>query len=118
MWSSVDGQFVTIKRLERTSENRNGSNFTETTRRLSNLEWEGTVNSIDTNSFWSVASTVEEALPNDGAGWLIEGHRKDKYHSIFRVSPDRRLTQVIRNMFALTEEKTEIDKYLPDEAPR
>ena len=116
MWSSIDGRYVTIKRLERTSENRNGSTFTETTRRLSDLEWESTVNSINAYDFWNVASMVKESLPNDGADWLVEGHRKDKYHNIFRISPGHGLTQVIRNLFALTGEKTEIDKYLPDEA--
>lgn len=115
MWSSSDGRFVTIKRLERTADNRNGSDFTEKTRKLSDAEWENAVLLINSHGFWSDESIIKEALPNDGAGWLIEGNRKDKYHSVFRISPDPDLERIIRAMVALTGEKTEIDKYLPDE---
>lgn len=117
-WSSTDGQFVTIKRLDRTPENRNGVNFTENTRRLTAMEWDDTINLISAYDFWNIAPTKKEALPNDGAGWLLEGSRGNQYHTVFRVTPDPNLARIIRNVFALTHENTEIDKYLPDEVPQ
>lgn len=115
VWSSSDGSFVTIKRLERTPENKNGTNYTETTRRLTSTEWESTINSLNDHGFWNISSAEQEALPNDGASWLIEGYRRNQYHNVFRISPDPGLVRIIRKMFALTGENTEIDKYLPNE---
>jgi len=113
VWSSNDGWFVTIKRLDRTPENRNGTNYTETTRQLTNTEWQNTIDSINAYNFWNSSSTEKEPLPNDGASWLIEGNRRNQYHNVFRVSPEPGLVRIIRTMFALTGENTEIDKYLP-----
>lgn len=115
VWSSTDGWFLAIKRLERTPDNKNGTSYTETTRQLTSTESEDLVHSINAYDFWNTSSTRTESLPNDGASWLIEGYRRNQYHNVFRISPDPALARIIRNMFALSGESTEIDKYLPDE---
>ena len=116
VWSSTAGRFLTIKRLERTHENKNGTNYTETTRTLTDREWDSVVSVVKSSNFWNIASTEKEAVPNDGAGWLIEGSGQHQYHSVFRLSPDPDLVRLIRELFALSGENTEIDNYLPEDA--
>ena len=116
VWSSNDGQFITIKRLDRTPENRNGNHYTETTRPLTNAEWEGTITLINAYDFWNISSAEKEPIPNDGASWLIEGNRRNQYHNVFRLLPAPNLIRIIRHMVALTGEDAEVDLYLPDEA--
>ena len=115
VWRSEDGQFITIKRLERTANNRNGYSYSEKTRRISIGDWKAVQSVVEKIQFWSQPSTELEPLPNDGAGWLIEGRCLDCYHSVFRINPEPGLEMFIRGIFAMTGEKTEIDEYLPDD---
>jgi hypothetical protein len=116
IWGSDDGFFVDTKRLERTAENRNGSVFTETSRKLSLNEWETVRGAVDKFDFWQVASTKNEPIPNDGAAWLLEGMKSGNYHSVFRIGPDVEYERLIRKLFAASGENTEIDLYLSAES--
>ena len=112
IWASEDGYLINTKRLERTAENRNGHTYTETTRQLSDGEWQSFRDSIDKFDFWHVASTEDEPIPNDGAAWLLEGSKAGEYHSVFRIGPNIEFERLIRKIFATSGETTEIDLYL------
>jgi len=112
IWASEDGYFITAKRLERTAENRNGFAYTEAGRQISSANWNEIRTAIGKFDFWNLPANQNEALPNDGAAWLLEGWQNGRYHNVLRISPDSEFERSIRAFFALTGEQTEIDLYL------
>jgi len=67
---------------------------------LSTVDWDQLQRRLDVASFWSLDPDSSD-MGLDGASWLIEGRRKDAYHSIYRWSPSGPLFDLGRLFFDL-----------------
>ena len=67
---------------------------------LSRDGWEKLQRALNNSDFWALDADDEE-LGLDGARWLIEGRRGDKYHQVERWSPRGAIHNPGRLFFAL-----------------
>ena len=112
IWRSGNEHFITTKRLGGKGGYGLGEIEIEQTHSLTTQEWQILKDLIHQSSYWKMSSTIEEAIPNDGANWTFEGLNDGQYHSVFRITPSKELAQIFKQMFKLSGVKNEYELYL------
>ena len=112
LWRSENEYFITTKRLSGKGGYGLGELEVEQTRSLTVQEWQSIEDLIYRYSYSTIPSTIEESIPNDGATWTLEGLNAGQYHSVFRISPSKELTQIFKKLFELSGVTTEYELYL------
>ena len=92
VWRTQNRYFMVAKVLDSKGWSKLGEIAATNTRELTPFEWSSFTDLLMWNSFWTIASTVNEASPNDGAVWLINGLRAKEYHWVRRRVPDDRIS--------------------------
>ncbi|HZS09585.1 MAG TPA: hypothetical protein VFD58_32455, partial [Blastocatellia bacterium] len=54
---------------------------------ITQSEWDEFVRQLGAICYWKLA-TKDDALGNDGAEWILEGIRENRYHLVNRWSPE------------------------------
>jgi hypothetical protein len=112
IWRSEDSYFITTKQLNRKHNLEVGDLMFQQTRSLTKEQWQSFVNLINQSCFWNAPSIVEEATPEDGASWTLEGLRNGKYHFVDRVTPSEQMSEIFKELFRLTGIEMEYESYL------
>ncbi len=112
IWMSEDKYFITIKRLSGKGGYELGNLELEKTHSLTLEKWQQIQNSIENGNYWETSSLTVEPMLHDGAGWLLEGRNKSRYHYIYRRIPSKDLTIIFKTFFEFSEIKTEHELYL------
>lgn len=117
VWRSGNNHYMVAKRLSGRGGYEMGSLSEEQARPLSVDEWHNLMNLSKQASFWQLPSNINEVLPNDGAAWMIEGLKNQKYHYIHRRTPSAQVNGVSKYLIKLTGLETGHDLYLPAVPP-
>lgn len=88
IWRSDDKQFLNVKELDGAGGYEPGKLITNRTQSLAKSDWEGFIRLLEQNCFWNLPAE-NDARGHDGAQWILEGRRTDRYHVVDRWSPDR-----------------------------
>lgn len=93
IWRKGGHAQMTVKQLsDRGIPGAKGIRFLGTltvnvTRPVSADQWDGFQRLLNESGFWSMPSEDKNPKFLDGAGWLLEGVRADRYHAVSRQSP-------------------------------
>jgi hypothetical protein len=112
VWRTGDRYFMRAKQLDG-RDWRNGCVKDTNARALTVAEWRDLLTLLNRNSFWNLASTIDEVLPNDGAAWLVDGVRAKEYHWVRRRVPDEQFTEIAKHFIRLSGLQTAHALYLP-----
>ena len=92
LWRSGDERCMSVKQADRImtdNEYEYSDKLTvNNTRPLTKGEWEGFIDLIEDSQFWSMAAGAAGPTADDGARWMIEGMRNQKYHVVNRHNPN------------------------------
>ncbi|MBC7797929.1 MAG: hypothetical protein H7Z37_13740 [Pyrinomonadaceae bacterium] len=112
VWRSGDEYFIATKRLDGKGGYELGELETEQIHALTIDEWKSFDAPLLQNQFWKTSALIKEGTLHDGASWTLEGFSNGKYHSIYRRTPSKQLTQIFKRMFDLSGVETEHEDYL------
>lgn len=87
MWKSGTAQFITFKQMSGAGGYEPGHIVVNQTRKLERAEWDAFVNRLDDMCYWNLPTTDPEGSSFDGARWILEGVRGDRYHIVDRWTP-------------------------------
>jgi hypothetical protein len=113
VWRSGGKYFLVSKKLSGLGGYEIGDLDIERARPLSENEWFEFMNVVNRASYWELPSTTSEAIPEDGAVWMVEGLRNGRYHWVRRVTPLDQYTVLCKHLIGLSGLKTSHEKYLP-----
>jgi hypothetical protein len=80
---------------------------------LTNFEWRDFTDLVDRTSYWELPQTTDEAIPEDGAVWLIDGLKSNRYHWVRRQAPNDQFADLSNHLIKLSGLETAHDLYLP-----
>lgn len=86
VWDAGGDRFVTLKELSGAGGYEPGRLLLERTRKLSKGEWDEFKRLLDEACYWEMP-TADDTLGNDGAQWVLEGVRENRYHVVDRWTP-------------------------------
>lgn len=112
VWRAGDRYFMRAKQLD-SRDWRNGCVKDTNARALTVAEWDDLVRLLNRNSLWTLPSSIEEVLPNDGAAWLVDGLRSKEYHWVRRRVPNEQLAEIAKHFIRLSGLQTAHALYLP-----
>ena len=112
VWRTGDRYFMRAKQLDG-RDWRNGCVKDTNARALTMAEWDELVRLLNRNSFWTLPSTIDEVLPNDGAAWLVDGVRAKEYHWVRRRVPNEQFAEIAKRFIQLSGLQTAHALYLP-----
>ena len=87
VWRAGDRRFLVVKRLNGRSGYDLGRFDLYWSHSLSEAEWDAFRLHLEHAQYW-LMPTEEQKLMFDGAEWIMEGYREDRYHVVDRKSPD------------------------------
>jgi hypothetical protein len=94
VWKSGSERCLSIKKLDGTGEYGDGETVYpkgfqfNATRPLREVEWDTFKEQLNLGHFWSMPTVDDGPMAFDGAFWVMEGVKDDKYHVVDRQSPD------------------------------
>ena len=53
---------------------------------LSQEQWQKFLSLLEKSEYWNLP-TKEKYMPQDGAKWIVEGFKRNRYHVVERTSP-------------------------------
>lgn len=101
-----DKPVITVKRL-----NQSGRRYFESTRPLTDDEWEGIQTRIEAAEFWFTAPYRDEIPVTDGAFWELEGRKGNRQTRVSRILPDDDLKSAMVGFLDLAGELDRYSKY-------
>jgi hypothetical protein len=112
VWHSPDHAFMVAKALDSKGWSEFG-NVKQANSRPSDFEWRDFRDLLNRTSYWELPSTGDEAIPQDGAVWLIDGIRTKQYHWVRRRVPDEPFAEICKHLIRLSGLETAHALYLP-----
>jgi len=86
LWRSGDAHFVHVKQLSGAGGYEPGKLVINRTRFLTKGEWDEFIRLLEEASYWKLP-TEDSVIGNDGARWVLEGVRENRYHIVDRWGP-------------------------------
>ena len=87
IWKSGTDEFITFKELSGAGGYEPEHIVVNQTRTLEPGEWDAFVQRLDDMCYWNLPTTDPEGAGFDGAQWILEGVRGDRYHMVDRWTP-------------------------------
>ena len=87
VWRVGDSHFITVKQTNGQGGYRPGKLITYVTRSLTKAEWDYFVSLLERSCYWHLPTTSDEPIGTDGAQWILEGVREERYHVVDRWTP-------------------------------
>ena len=87
IWKTEADQFITLKETSGAGGYEPGHILINQTRKLERAEWDAFVSRLDDLCYWNLPTTDPEGQGFDGAQWILEGVRGDRYHIVDRWTP-------------------------------
>ena len=87
VWRSGIRHFIVVKRLNGRSGYNVGTFDLYWSRSLSEDDWDSFLMRLEQSAFWLMPTNDDDVLAHDGAQWIMEGYREDRYHIVDRQSP-------------------------------
>jgi hypothetical protein len=112
LWRSGDRSFMVAKELD--TKGWSGNIKAMHSRALTAFEWRDFTDLLKRSSFWDLPSTIAEEMPNDGAVWVVDGHRAREFHWVRRRIPDEQLAKISNHLIRLSGLETAYSLYLPE----
>jgi hypothetical protein len=81
--------------------------ITDTTVYISKKEWDGFLKLADSCRFWKL-KPISRVMGLDGAEWILEGQKKDKYQFVARWSPTDSFEKCCEYLIRLSAAKNEM----------
>jgi hypothetical protein len=113
LWRSGDRSYMVAKELDTKGWLKLGHIKETSSRTLTQIEWQDFTDLLNSASFWEIPSTVNEASPNDGAVWLLDGLRDNQYHWVRRRIPIDQYSEICKRLITLSGLETAHASYLP-----
>ena len=88
IWRDGSKRFLVAKQLSGAGGYDPGKVNFEHVRLLSDEQWNEFMINLEHACFWQMPTEDDHMLLNDGAQWILEGHREGHYHVVDRQSPD------------------------------
>ncbi|HEY0728033.1 MAG TPA: hypothetical protein VGD38_08205 [Pyrinomonadaceae bacterium] len=87
LWKTETDQFITFKETNGAGGYEPGDLVVDQTRKLERGEWDAFVQRLDDMCYWNLPTNDPEFGGLDGAEWILEGVRGDRYHMVDRWTP-------------------------------
>jgi hypothetical protein len=113
VWRSGDRAFMVGKQLDSKGWSKFGNLKDINARPLTKFEWRDLSDLLNRTSYWQLPSTSNEVLPEDGAAWVVEGHRAKQYHWVRRRVPNEQYAEICKHLIRLSGLETAHALYLP-----
>ena len=88
LWLDGEKKMITVKELGRDNQGDTNTLVVDQTRTLTPAEWTTFTRLLGETCFWTMPTSSEGPIANDGAWWVFEGVREGYYHTAYRQSPD------------------------------
>jgi len=107
IWRSGNQSFLVSKRT-------NGKGILDeiNSRSLSDDEWNGFINLLNTADFFGTPARISEDPMPDGATWTLEGSLNGSYRNVQRIAPTKEFEESCTYLLRLAGFWTEYDGYL------
>ena len=86
IWRSESNVNLVTKQLDGDGGHHPGKLVVTKARTLSNKEWGEFTKYLEQSSYWTLPTDIGD-IGNDGAQWVLEGARENRYHVVDRWSP-------------------------------
>ena len=93
VWRSRGSAYLSVKQLTGLGVRRDDENIfpkslaVDVTRPMTPTEWEQLHEKLSKAEFWAMPAIIEANTGLDGAVWLLEGVKAERYHIVHRWSP-------------------------------
>jgi hypothetical protein len=94
VWRSQGSAYLSVKQLTGVGVRRDGEDIfpkslaVDVTRPMTPTEWEHLREKLSKAEFWAMPAIIEANAGLDGAVWLLEGVKAERYHVVHRWSPN------------------------------
>lgn len=113
IWRVGDQAFMVGKSLDSKGWSKFESIRESNARALTRFEWRDFTDVVNRTDYWQLPETTDEAIPQDGAVWLIDGLKSKQYHWVGRRVPNDQFADLARHLIRLSGLETAHDLYLP-----
>lgn len=87
IWKTETDHFITLKETSGAGGYEPGQLVLDQTRKLERGEWDAFVHRLDDMCYWNLPTNDPDFGGPDGAQWILEGVRGDRYHMVDRYTP-------------------------------